>query len=159
MKSFALLAQLCAPDIDPVTLAAIAFTESGMEPYAIGVNGAKLARQPRSRREAVAWATWLMTQGYSVDLGLMQINDANLDALSLDVASAFDPCKSTRAAAQMLRDDYSAARRAHGRALALGIALSRYNTGRAARGFANGYVGRVLANRHRARRLLAPATD
>ncbi|EGC99197.1 lytic transglycosylase catalytic, partial [Burkholderia sp. TJI49] len=43
---FAQLARACAPNVDPETLAALVRTESGFNPYAIGVVGGHLTRQP-----------------------------------------------------------------------------------------------------------------
>lgn len=148
--NFLALALACAPTVHPATLEAIARVESSMNPLAINVNGAKLERQPRNKLEAVAWASWLIEHGHSVDLGLMQINSRNLGALGLTAATAFEPCDNLRAAAKHLVDDFDRARAAQATdAHALGIALSRFNTGNPTRGFENGYVGRVLnaANR------------
>jgi type IV secretion system protein VirB1 len=74
---------------------------------------------------------------HSVDLGLMQINSANLAPLGLSIADAFDPCRSMRAGAQVLQTDYRAAIR---------DTLSRYNTGDPVTGIENGYVARVEAS-------------
>jgi type IV secretion system protein VirB1 len=148
--NFLALALACAPSVHPSTLEAIARVESSMNPLAIHVNGARLARQPRDKLEAIAWASWLIDRGHSVDLGLMQINSRNLAALGLTATTAFEPCDNLRAAAKHLVDDFDRARAAQKtEAHALGIALSRFNTGNPTRGFENGYVDRVLqaANR------------
>ena len=79
----------------------------------------------------------MAVDGHSVDLGLMQINSANLARLGLSIADAFDACRSIKAGAQMLEADYRAAMR---------DALSRYNTGDPVRGIVNGYVARVEAS-------------
>ena len=50
---FITLAQQCAPLVSPVTMAAIVRTESGFNPYAIGVVRGRLVRQPASLVEAV----------------------------------------------------------------------------------------------------------
>jgi type IV secretion system protein VirB1 len=141
------LAARCAPAAAPETLLAIARAESGLNPLAIGVvRGAGATPQPLTREAAIAAAQALAAQGASFDLGLTQINSANLTALGLSFADAFDPCRSLAAAAQVLSADY---RRAKGAAAddqaALRIALSLYNTGDPNRGFRNGYVARVEA--------------
>lgn len=148
MIDFIELARQCAPTVAPETLAAIVKTESKFQPFAIGLNSnARLERQPNSKLEAVATAKWLIANGYDVDLGLGQINSSNLTRTSLSVEDAFDSCKNLAAAAQILTGNYLAAvpRVGHGQQ-ALRAAISTYNTGSPTRGFANGYVQRVVAN-------------
>ncbi|WP_159069240.1 transglycosylase SLT domain-containing protein, partial [Burkholderia metallica] len=60
---FAQLARACAPNVDPDTLAALVRTESGFNPYAIGVVGGHLTRQPASLDEARATARELAARG------------------------------------------------------------------------------------------------
>ena len=140
------LAGRCAPSVHPTTLSAIVMQESGAKPFAIGINGGtvKLQRQPRTRAEAIATATWLRNGGHNFDAGLGQINVKNMSWLGLEVADLFDPCKNLQAAAVVIGDCYErAARRYGGGQQALRAALSCYNTGNFQRGFANGYVGKV----------------
>ncbi len=137
------LAERCAPQVAPRTLAAVAYAESRFNPVAIGVNsGPRPARAPRNREEAVRTTRRLLAQGSNLDLGLGQINSANLAWLNLSIEDAFDPCKNLAAAGVVLRSGY---RWSSGgdRQAALRVALSRYNTGHPERGFRNGYVARV----------------
>jgi type IV secretion system protein VirB1 len=53
---FMALAQHCAPQVAPATLAAIVRTESDFHPYAIGVVHGRLVRQPANVGEAIATA-------------------------------------------------------------------------------------------------------
>lgn len=141
------LSAQCAPGVSPHTLAAIAHAESRFEPLAIGVNRGARIRQPRSAPEAVAVARRLMADGANIDLGLAQINSANLSWLGLSVEEAFDPCRNLAAAATVLRRGFRpASDAASDRQAALRVALSRYNTGDPVRGFRNGYVARVEAS-------------
>lgn len=141
------LSARCAPAVSPHTLAAIAHAESRFEPLAIGVNRGAQIRQPRSAPEAVAVARRLIAEGANIDLGLAQINSANLSWLGLSVEDAFDPCRNLAAAATVLRTGFRPATdAASDRQAALRVALSRYNTGDPARGFRNGYVARVEAS-------------
>lgn len=146
--NFLSLAQECAPWVAPQTMAAIVKTESAFRPLAIGVNGgAKLARQPENKEEAVVTAKWLISNGYSVDLGLGQVNSFNLPKIGLSIDDAFDPCKNVAAAARILQGYYQVARgRAGGEQAALYAALSAYNTGSFSKGFINGYVRKVVGN-------------
>ncbi len=142
-----MLMQQCAPQVAPATLRALVKVESGFNPLAININGGtRLARPAASPQEAVAWTSWLVERGYSVDVGLMQVNSANLRRLGVPIASAFDVCTNLRVGAGILAGQYQRSRKqgADGDA-ALYAALSAYNTGHFSRGIANGYVGKVLA--------------
>lgn len=148
MFDFFLLAQACAPSVHPNTLAAIIRTESQFRPFAIGINGNKpLAQYPKTARDAVALAKTLMAQGYSIDLGLGQINTANLARLGLSLEDAFDPCANLAASSRILVQNYLRAnRQTHAPQMALRQSLSAYNTGSFEKGFENGYVTKVLDN-------------
>lgn len=139
------LAAACAPTVAPQTLAAIAHVESRFDPLAIGVNrGGPPPRRARDAAEAAVIATRLIDRGANIDLGLAQINSANLEWLGLSVAEAFDPCRNLAAAGAVLQAGYRPAGDApRARQEALRITLSRYNTGDARSGFRNGYVGKV----------------
>src|SRR5712664_1166871 len=103
--------QQCAPQVAVSTMQAVIRTESGFNPLAININGrARLARQPKTKREAMGWARWLISRGYSVDMGLMQINSANLPRLGLNEATVFEPCRNLQAGASILVSNYSRAK-------------------------------------------------
>ena len=137
------LAAQCAPDASARTLAAVAWTESRFDPLAIGVNrGSPLARRPADRPAAVRMARARLAAGGDLDLGLGQINSANLGPLGLSLEDAFDPCRNLNASARVLGAGYDVG---EDRQTALRRALSRYNTGHPTRGIANGYVARVQA--------------
>lgn len=127
------------------TGAAVARAESGFNTLAIHDNTTGRSYTPHSLTEAVAVATALHTVGNPLDLGLMQVNSANLARLGLTIARAFNPCRNMAAGAQVLVDDYLAGHANRDVQLRLRQALSRYNTGDSAAGFVNGYVTRVQA--------------
>ena len=141
------LAARCAPVVAPSTLLAVAKAESGFNPLAIGVNSPRPGRlSPTDKAEAVAKARQLVAAGASVDLGLAQINARNIGWLGLTIEAAFDPCLNLKAAARVLQAGYALGDPARvGEQQALRVAFSYYNTGRADRGFANGYVAKVTA--------------
>ncbi len=141
------ISQQCAPWVSPQLLAQIVHHESKFNPYAIGINGnARLARQPANADEAVLTAKWLVSNGYNVDLGLGQINYANLEITGLSIEEAFDPCKNLKAAASILLWNYqSAVRKYQDPQTSVYAALSAYNTGSFTKGFANGYVQKVVS--------------
>ena len=140
---FLSLAARCAPEVAPGTLAEVAGAESGFNTLAIHDNTTRQNFTPLDVAGAIVIATRLIAAGHSVDLGLMQIDSANLGRLGLTVATAFDACSSVRAAGALLSEDYQPG--GEGRQAALLAALSRYNAGTAWQGFQNGYVRRVVA--------------
>jgi type IV secretion system protein VirB1 len=145
LEGLALAAQIarCAPNVGPRTMAAIVKVESGGDPFAIGDNTTRRSYHLRVRAMAETLAHRLIGAGHSVDLGIAQIDDANLGRLGLNVRTAFDPCVNLAAEAHMLAEDYSLAARYFGAGqVALRHAIGMYNTGRLDAGGA--YVRRVL---------------
>lgn len=150
-------ASACAPQIEAVTLAKIAKQESALRPWALSVNYpvgtarklgepggyARLDKQPRTKAQAVHWATRLVEQGHTVSFGLMQISSQNLARLGYTLEQAFEPCTNIQIAGALLSEKLARARQ-----LApddpLPTALSLYNSGDRWMGFNNGYVSGVL---------------
>jgi type IV secretion system protein VirB1 len=135
----------CAMNVAPVTLDAIVRAESGGNPIAINVNHL-VGPQPHavSAADAAALTRRYIAAGYSVDIGLMQVNSRDLAALGYTIEDALDPCRSISGGAAILAADYSRAVQQFGEGQrALLAALSAYNTGDFYRGFGNGYVSRV----------------
>ena len=155
LHDFVRLAQRCAASVAPTTLAAVAGAESGFNPLSMHDNTLAASGSPSTAAEAVGLASSLTAAGHSVDLGLMQINSANLGALGLTLGAAFDPCQSLAAGAVILTADYAGGATHGEQQVALRAAFSRYNTGNPLRGFVNGYVSRVEA----AARQVVPAID
>ncbi len=140
------LASQCAPTVAPETVVAIVRTESQGYPFALNVNG---ARQPASQSNAVdaaAVARRYVAAGYSVDLGLGQINSRNMRWLGLTWETVFDPCTNIAALGQILSQNYQAVAGGRHPQTALRLAISLYNTGSTSRGFRNGYVAKVVGN-------------
>ena len=148
MPGFLAVALACAPLVAPVTMAAVVRAESGFYPWSIGVNtGPPLSREPRSLEEARATARALLARGQNIDLGLAQINSANLSWLGLTADTVFEPCRNLHGAAIVLTACYerASARLGEGQR-ALQAALSCYNTNSLSQGFLNGYVQKVVAS-------------
>lgn len=137
---FASLVAECAPWVATQTMAAIVRTESQFNPLAININSKfRLERQPSTKVEAIQTAKWLLANNYNIDMGLGQVNSANMRKANLSVEDAFDPCKNIAAAAKILQSNYaSASKRTSSEQHALRAALSAYNTGSYSRGLANG---------------------
>lgn len=145
------LAQQCASQVSLPTIAAIVRTESGFNPYAIGVVHGRLARQPASEAEAVATVRALERAGWNFSVGLAQVNRTNWPVYGLSERSAFDPCRNLAAGAAILQGCFELARRAHARAsidaqLDLRASFSCYSSGDFSTGYRTGYVQRVVDN-------------
>ena len=147
VPDFMLLAQQCGPDVSPATMAAIVRTESGFNPYAIGVVRGRLLRQPASIGEAIATAHALDTGGWNYSVGLAQVNRSNWPRLGLSLTNAFDPCRNLAAGAAILRECFQLARASQADVQrALRQSLSCYASGDFSTGYRTGYVQRVVDN-------------
>ncbi|MBA4040435.1 MAG: hypothetical protein C0474_01255 [Sphingobium sp.] len=140
------LASQCAPSVAPETVLAIVQTESSGDPFALNVNGGRQPARQNNTADAAATAQLFVAAGYSVDLGLGQINSRNMRWLGLTWETVFDPCTNVAALARVLTTNYNAVRAGRDPQTALRVALSMYNTGSQTRGFRNGYVAKVIGN-------------
>lgn len=86
------LASQCAPTVAPETVLAIVQTESSREPFALNINGGRQPARQRNAADAAATAQRYVSAGYSVDLGLGQINSRNMRWLGLTWDTVFEPC-------------------------------------------------------------------
>jgi type IV secretion system protein VirB1 len=140
------LASQCAPNVAPQTVAAIVRTESHGRPFALNVNGGSQPPAQNNAASAAATAQRSIAAGYSVDLGLGQINSRNMRWLGLTWDTVFDPCANVAALGRVITQNYNAAIPGRDPQSALRVALSIYNTGSSSRGFRNGYVAKVVGN-------------
>jgi len=142
VAALTVLVQQCASEIATEAVVPLVVTESGGDDLAINVN-----RGPRVRAGSIAEGAALvrryMAQGYTVDVGLAQINSANFARLGVSIEQAFDPCTNLRLASSLLQEGYGLASRHYSGLDAISATYSLYNTGTLTRGFRNGYVGRV----------------
>lgn len=134
----------CAPLVAHGTAMAVVQVESGGNPYAIGVVGGRLERQPRTRIEAVVTTRALEAQGWNYSVGLGQINRSNFARLGLTAETAFEPCENLRAMQTILGECFERAARRSEQQAALRQALSCYYSGNFSTGFLDGYVARVV---------------
>ncbi|AFT86218.1 lytic transglycosylase domain-containing protein [Paraburkholderia phenoliruptrix] len=142
---FLTLAQQCAPQISPVTMAAVVRAESGFNPYAIGVVHGRLLWQPTTEAQARVTARALEAQGWRFSVGLAQVNRANWPRYGITEQNAFNPCRNLAAGAAILEGCFLLARRGHGDAqVALRDSLSCYASGNFSTGYRTGYVQRVV---------------
>jgi type IV secretion system protein VirB1 len=136
------LARACAPRIAPEAMLSIVSVESGFDPLAINVNHVGRLHAGSAQDAAQLAGRWIAA-GYSVDLGLAQINSRNLASTGLSVARAFEACANLGAAGQILEADYARAGRETVGIGAISRTFSLYNSGSTRTGFANHYVGAV----------------
>ncbi|HJU19337.1 MAG TPA: lytic transglycosylase domain-containing protein [Stellaceae bacterium] len=133
----------CASNIAPATLEAVIAVESRGDPLALHVDGLRRQPHPADAAEAARIAGAYIRAGYTVDIGLMQVNSANLPVLGISVSQVLEPCTNIRAGGTILTADYATAAQRWGEGqAALQHALSAYNAGNFYRGFRNGYVAR-----------------
>jgi type IV secretion system protein VirB1 len=143
------LAARHAPMVNTGTLLAFAYRESRLHPFAIHDNTSGQSVFPASVDEAVGLARTGLAHGHSIDLGIMQVNSANLARTGLTVMTAFDAGESMRAGALILTAAWRQC--LHGNAspdgaeqqAALRCAASVYNTGGEQAGILNGYQADV----------------
>ena len=144
---FLALALACAPQVHADTARALVSVESAFNPWAIGVVGGALVRQPRHRAEALATAKALRDAGWNFSVGLGQINVGNFDRLGLTVETAFEPCVNLAAMQTVLAECFDRANGSASKAVhqvALRQALSCYYSGNFDTGFRHGYVRKVV---------------
>lgn len=120
-------------------MAHVVNVESSRNPYAIGVVGGQLVRQPQNLGEAVATVRMLEERGYNFSLGVAQVNRANLGKYGLDsYEKAFDYCPNVVAGSQILAQCYSSAGGDWGKA------FSCYYSGNFTTGYQDGYVQKIF---------------
>ena len=135
--------------VPPTVMEHVVKVESSFNPYAIGVVGGRLVRQPRNLAEALSTARMLEHRGYNFSLGLAQVNRYNLTRHGLDsYEKAFDVCPNLQAGSRILAECYSRSDSDWGKA------FSCYYSGNFTTGYRHGYVQKVFASWQR-----KPAND
>jgi len=164
MATFNQLVARCAPSAAVDTLDAVALTESALHPYALSLNyparvaaynglhnqEVYLTRQPATLSEAVHWSRWFHSRGYTVSIGLMQINSENAAKYGVTVRELFDPCTNVTIGARLLGEIYSTIPHSGKPGLnTLMSTFSAYNSGTFTTGLKSGYASTVMSNVHR----------
>jgi type IV secretion system protein VirB1 len=127
--------------VPPTVMEHVVKVESSFNPYAIGVVGGRLARQPRNLAEALSTARMLEDRGYNFSLGLAQVNRYNLARQGLhSYEKAFDVCPNLQAGSRILAECYSRSGSDWGKA------FSCYYSGNFTTGYRHGYVQKVFAS-------------
>ncbi len=150
------LAASCARKVHADTIEAIAKQESAFHPYSLSINYPQseasgmgyshaqyvLARQPRTKREAIAWTRWFLNHGHTVSIGLMQVSSQQAAQLGIkDPVQLFEPCLNIASGAVVLQGSY----RGQTKTLqGLANAFALYNAGSVRIGVENGYASGVI---------------
>lgn len=124
----------CEIPISETHMSAIVRVESAGNPYAVGVVGHYLSRQPTSEDEALELIQRLEAQGLNYSVGLAQINKANFNKYLPN--DFFNTCSNIRAGAEILKacfEYYGDWQKAY----------SCYYSGNDKTGFKDGYVAKV----------------
>ncbi|WP_230945556.1 lytic transglycosylase domain-containing protein [Burkholderia pseudomultivorans] len=144
-KAFNVLAKVCAPDVHPKLLGRIGTVESGGNPYAIGVVGGHLVRQPRTKAEALATVAALEAGGWNYSMGLVQVNKYNLARYGRTAEDMFDACRNLNTGSAILKECYDRAQKRYpDDGAAVRAALSCYYSGDFNRG--RSYAIKVAAS-------------
>jgi len=115
--------------------------ESSFNPYAIGVVGGRLVRQPKTLPEALATVRMLEQRGYNFSVGLAQVNRKNLEKYGLEsYEKAFQACPNLQAGSRILAECYSRSNDSWPRS------FSCYYSGDFTTGFRHGYVRKIYAS-------------
>lgn len=144
--NFQQMAMECAPAVHHKTLQYLTTVESSFNPFAIGVVGGHLARQPTNLKEAVATGQMLMEKGINFSVGITQVNRYNFAGYGLTLETAFDVCRNLKAGSLILTDCYQRAEKKKGGTPQENIqyALSCYYSNNFSTGFKDGYVQKIL---------------
>ena len=143
---FGELAKRCAPSVAEDTLRAIVKTESGFNPYAIGVVKGKV-KQPRAYHEAMSTIAELELSGADYSVGLAQINRKNFSKYGISASQALDACTNLKVASRILSACFKSAKQSPAPdGKALHDALSCYYSGNFKTGYRHGYVDKVRSN-------------
>jgi type IV secretion system protein VirB1 len=136
LVDFIALAEECAPTVDPVIMEAIVTVESNYNPYAIGIVGAYLSRQPKTKQEAIAVAKSLEREGFNFSMGLAQVNYHNLGKYDLTYETIFNPCVNLTAASKIYGNCFNRASKQFSTDIqSMKAAFSCYYSGNFKRGF------------------------
>lgn len=115
--------------------------ESSGNPFAIGVVGGYLQRQPKNIGEAIATVENLEKLGFNYSLGIAQVNKYNLKKYGLDnYEKAFDICSNLKAGTKILQECYQSAGNDWSKA------FSCYYSGNFVTGYRHGYVQKMMAS-------------
>lgn len=148
MIDIAFIDQCKNQNIDTNIVQQIIQVESNKNPLAINVNKegkSFISFSPKTKIEASKIAKDYISQGYSVDIGLMQFNSKNLNLKyfsNLSIDDLLEPCTNIKAGSDIFYLAYENTNSNLTKEERISRALSVYNTGDEENGFKNGYVAK-----------------
>lgn len=143
MLDFIVLAQQCAPKVEPELMSAIVHTESKFNPYAIGVVNGSI-KQPTNYIDAIKAVRLLREEGKNFSVGLAQVNKVNFSTYNMTERNMFDPCTNLRAGSSIFANCLKSANSKYGSASydgKLRLAMSCYYSGNFKTGFKADFKG------------------
>lgn len=122
---------------------AIIKEESSKNPLSVNVNKdgkSLISYRPKNKQKAINIAKEWINKGYSVDIGLMQLNSDNLENFNISLDEAFNPCTNIKISSTIYHNFFKALKKKSSYKKRIYQAFSAYNTGSYTKGFKNGYV-------------------
>lgn len=95
----------CAATVHPDTIRDVAWVESRMNPYAIGVVGSD-GIMPKTKADALARVKELEDGKKSYSVGLMQIHKGNFEKYGMTAEKLFEPCTNLAVFEKIITDCY-----------------------------------------------------
>lgn len=142
MFDLAIIENCKNPNVSSPIIKQIIQIESNFNEFAINVN--KIGSfTPKTKDEAINLAKKYISNGYSVDIGLMQFNSKNLNSKLFShysIDDLLDVCKNIKAGSELFYLAYESTNQNLSKTQRISKALSIYNTGNEKSGFNNGYV-------------------
>lgn len=126
----------CPIVVEPEHMSAIVRVESAVNPFAIGVVGHYLSRQPATLTEAMEIVEQLRTKKHNYSVGIAQINQVNFESYGLNNNNLFDVCTNLSTGSKILKSCYE-------RYSDWNKAYSCYYSGNSRTGFRHGYVTKI----------------
>ncbi|MGK5033212.1 lytic transglycosylase domain-containing protein [Janthinobacterium sp. MDT1-19] len=151
---FEQMALRCAPAVNHKTLHYLVSVESSFNPYAIGIVGGHLTKQPKTLSEAVSTVQMLLKRGINFSAGITQVNRYNFEKYDLTIETVFDPCVNMGAGSKILKECFerASARMKGSEQENIQYALSCYYSGNFTTGFSHGYVQNIVKAAIRAKK-------
>ncbi|MDN5071438.1 lytic transglycosylase domain-containing protein [Aliarcobacter butzleri] len=146
MIDIAFLESCKNPNVDNSIIQQIVRVESNKNPFSINVNKdgkSFISFSPKTKIDAIKIARKYISEGYNIDIGLMQFNSNNLNLKTfsdLSVDDLLDPCINIKSGSDLFYLAYESTDIKLTKEERTKIALSIYNTGDKDLGFKNGYV-------------------
>jgi len=146
MFDYALIDQCKNKNVPSIIVKAIIQNESLKNPLAINVNHkgkSLISYKPKNKKEAFSLAKKWIDKGFTVDIGLMQFNSANLKKYpNHTIRDMLDPCNNIKVSSTIYYKNFLATNKKESYKKRVLMSLSAYNTGSFKRGFKNGYVAK-----------------